>query len=285
MAGLEQAFTSANRGTTAPSESALRAFVERARSERPHVPCDDRALIEFVAATVASDAASDASLTDLAAGDLLLACACVARDAVALAAFEAELVPIVRATLGRMRAAAGDIDDVAQLVCLKLLVGDEKSPPRIGAYAGRSDLKRWVKAIAARAWIDHQRGNRREVLVDDELVFEEIARPDDPELVYLKQRYREELKEAFFEALAQLSDVQKNVLRHRHVDNLIVEDIAAIYQAHRATVHRWLAEARDELASSTQKILRKKLSLTSHEYDSLCRLVQSQLDWSISRAL
>lgn len=264
-------------------EDALDSLAARARLERPQVTFDTRTWIDFVVARLAPTTAP-AAIADLAAGDLLLAYACSIGDAAAIAMFEAELMPVVRATLGRMRAGAGDIDDVAQMVRQKLLVGDGKTSPRIAAYAGRSDLSRWVKAIAARAWIDHQRANRREVPVDDERVFDEIAQPDDPELVFLKQRYREELKEAFFEALATLSDMQKNVLRHRYVDNLVIEDIASLYQAHRATAHRWLAEARDELALTTQKILRKKLSLTSSEFDSLCRLVQSQLDWSLSRA-
>lgn len=283
---LEHAFVRSFIGSApAPSEAELRAFVDRASAERPGIACDEVALVAYVAARIGADVSPNAALAELRAGDLLLASACVAGDRIAHAAFEAELMPVASATITRMRAGTGDLDDVVQGVREKLLVGRDKGP-LLGAYAGRGDLARWIKAIAARAWIDHARGKHWEIPVGDEVVFDEVARPElDPELVYLKQRYGAELRTAFFEALAGLSDLQRTLLRHRHVDGLIVDDIAAIYQAHRATAHRWLAEARDQLADATQEILQRRLSLTSHEYESLCRLVQSQLDWSLSRAL
>lgn len=287
VGSLESAFVRGYRGSgTSPAEDRLQSFVARARCERPALSCDDADLVAYAAARIPGDGSPDEVLDELRAGDLLLASACAAGDRVAVAAFEAELIPVVRATIGRMRATAADLDEVTQLVRQKLLVGEDASPPRIEAYAGRGDLARWVKAIAARAWIDRKRGKQWEVPVGDEVVFDEVAKPElDPELQYLKHRYGEELRAAFFEALGQLTDLQKNVLRHRYVDGLIVEDIAAIYQAHRATAHRWLAEARDELATATQRILEQRLALATGEYESLCKLVQSQLDWSIARAL
>jgi predicted DNA-binding protein (UPF0251 family) len=77
----------------------------------------------------------------------------------------------------------------------------------------------------------------------------------------------------------------KNVLRFRHVDGLTVEEIAALQRVHRGTVHRWLADARDQLARRAEALLRARLSIGADEYDSLCRLVESQLDWSLAKDL
>jgi RNA polymerase sigma-70 factor (ECF subfamily) len=261
------------------------ATVARARAERPTLAVDDAAFVAYLAARVPADGDPAAALAELRAGDLLLACACAAGDRGALAAFEAEHMPVAVAAVRRMRASDAEVDEVCQTLRERLLVGAGGSPPRIADYLGRGDLGRWVKAIAVRAYIDRTR-NRREVVARDQEVFDQVVAGGlDPELAVIRERCAETLRAAFFAALGELTDLQRTLLRHRHVDGLAVDDIAAIYQVHRATAHRWLADARDVLAAGTQERVARELGLDTGEYASLCRLVNSQLDWSLSRAL
>jgi RNA polymerase sigma-70 factor (ECF subfamily) len=59
--------------------------------------------------------------------------------------------------------------------------------------------------------------------------------------------------------------------------------IGALYGTHRATAARWVAAARDELATRTRDELRRRLSLSHQEVDGLIRWVQSQLELSLQR--
>jgi RNA polymerase sigma-70 factor (ECF subfamily) len=272
-----------DRATLAP---ALAAFVDRARAERPVVTLADAELVGFLAARIDRDADPVIAAAQVRAGDLALAAACAVGAPDALARFEAEILPIAAAAVRGMRAAEADVDEVVQRVRARLLVREGKRAPRIADYAGRGDLARWVKATAIRIYLNQIRDERREQPVGDDDMLDELARPElDPELAYLKQRYRAELRAAFADAVGELPDTDKNLIRFRHVDGLTVEEVAAVFRVHRGTAHRWLADVRDRLARRTEQLLRERLALTAAEYDSLCRLVDSQLDWSLSRDL
>ena len=270
----------------APLARALSELVDRARVERPGLTIDDTELAGFLAARIDADADPVAAAGGAHAGDLALACACARGVAAALTAFDAEVLPAAAAAVRGMRANDAEVDEAVQRVRERLLVADGDRPPRIADYAGRGDLSRWVKATAVRTYLNQIRSARREVPVGDDQVFDDLARPDlDPELAYLKRRYRAELRAAFVDAIGELSDTERNVLRFRHVDGLTVEEIAKLHRVHRGTAHRWLADARDRLTRRTEELLRARLSISGAEYDSLCRLVESQLDWSLSKDL
>ena len=285
-----EAFGAIWTGEPAPDRAELAAALaglgERARAERPGHAVDDVELARLAAARIDRDADPLAALAAIRAGDLALAGACARGDAAALAAFDAEVLPAAAAAVRGMRAGDAEIDEVVQRVRARLLVRDGDRAPRIADYGGRGDLARWVKATAIRTYLNQIRAVRREVPVGDDQVFEDLARPAlDPELAYLKRRYRTELRAAFSAAVAELSDTQKNVLRFRHVDGLTVEEIAALHRVHRATAHRWLGEARDRVARRAEELLRARLAISAAEYASLCRLVESQLDWSLATDL
>jgi RNA polymerase sigma-70 factor (ECF subfamily) len=285
-----EAFVASWAGGTAPDRAALgpalAAFVDRARAERPVVTLPDAELVGFLAARIDRDADPVVAAAQVRAGDLALAAACALGVPDALARFDAEVLPIAAAAVRGMRAPDADVDEVVQRVRTRLLVRDGKRPPRIADYAGRGDLARWVKATAIRIYLNQIRDARKEQPVGDDQVLDDLARPElDPELAYLKQRYRGELRTAFSDAVAELPDTDKNLIRFRHVDGLTVDEIAAVFRVHRGTAHRWLADVRARLARRTEHLLRARLALTAAEYESLCRLVDSQLDWSLSRDL
>ena len=218
------------------------------------------------------------------AADLWLAQACAAGDPAALRAFDRQLLGVLGAALGKLGLVADQRDEVAQELRARLLVAQGGEPPRIAEFSGRADLRTWLRTAAVRAGIDLLR-RRREVALDDE---EELALPvlgDDPEVQYLKEHYRAELKAAVAEGLAGLPPRQRLLLKYHHVDRLGVERLGALYQVHHATAARWLHAARERLAGEVQRRLGQKLGISPSELRSVARLVESQLDLSLRRLL
>jgi len=273
----------------APVDALARAaarLVTRAGGERPELTVDGDALIAHAAGHLDDGADPVAALDGLRAGDLALAHACAAGDAGAVAILDRLLADVGSAAIRSLRGTDSDRDEVVQEVRARLLVADGARRPRIADYAGRGELGRWLKATVARTYLNRVRGVRREVAADDQRVFDEVMRPEvDPELAYLKRRYGAELKAAVGDAIGQLADADKNLLRFRFVDGLTIDEIGAIHRVHRATVHRRLADARDRLRDRVETLLRERLGLSGAELDSVFRLVASQLDVSLSRVL
>jgi RNA polymerase sigma-70 factor (ECF subfamily) len=219
------------------------------------------------------------------AADLWLAQACAAGEPAALRAFDQQyLVPMVGA-LGKLGLSADQRDELAQELRARLLVAAGGEPPRIAEFSGRADLRNWVRTAAVRAGIDLLR-RRREVALDDEDELEALpGLGDDPELQYLKEHYRAELRAAVAEALSRLTARERLLLKYHHVDRLGVARLGALYQVHHATAARWLHAARDKLADEAQRLLGARLGMSPSELRSVARLVESQLDLSLRRLL
>lgn len=219
------------------------------------------------------------------AADLWLTLACAAGDPAALRAFDQQyLAPLVGA-LGKLGLSADQRDEVAQELRERLLVADGGEPPRIAEFSGRAELRTWMRTAAVRAGIDLLR-RRREVPLDDEDELEALPiLGDDPEVQYLKEHYRTELRAAVAEALEALPARDRLLLKYHHVDRLGVERLGALYQVHHATAARWLHAARERLAAEVQQRLGQRLGMSPSELRSVARLVESQLDLSLRRLL
>ena len=66
---------------------------------------------------------------------------------------------------------------------------------------------------------------------------------------------------------------------------LAQNEIARILGVHESTVSRRLAAACGEVLAKTKQILRQRLGISSAEFESLERDLQSQLDVSLEEAL
>ena len=64
-----------------------------------------------------------------------------------------------------------------------------------------------------------------------------------------------------------------------------LEHIGARYDAHRATVARWIASAREQLLDAVRRGMAKRLQVPVEDVDSLLVVVRSRLDLSIARFL
>ncbi|MBT8491660.1 MAG: sigma-70 family RNA polymerase sigma factor [Deltaproteobacteria bacterium] len=268
-----------------PLAVALGETIAAARSAHPQIAVDDPTFAAYLAERLDPDAGPGVQLGKLDAPDLYLACGCLHADPVAVADFDGEPMSVVIPAIRGMRGDLAAAEDIAQEIRERLLVGGGERGPRIADYKGRGRLKRWVKAIAVRTFLNNKRGQKREVLVDDEPVLDSLTEPSDPQLALLKDKYRAQFSTSFASAMESLSSEDKLVLRHAHIDNLRLEEIGKALGVSRATAHRRLIRAREALAKATEDQLGRTLGVSAGEVASIRRLVQSQVVVSVRRLL
>ena len=146
----------------------------------PTVQLAPEAFVPWIASRIPADAPSvEAGLARLRLTDLYIACACATGDRTAIGVFDATFI----ATAPRAS------EDVKQALREKLFVAEPGRRPRIVDYAGRGDLRRWVRAVAARMEIDAQR-RVRETPVDAALLEALVEPGPSPQLAQLKKESR-----------------------------------------------------------------------------------------------
>jgi RNA polymerase sigma-70 factor (ECF subfamily) len=221
----------------------------------------------------------------LHAADLYLACACARGDARALAAFEARYFAELPAYLSRFDANAAFIDEVRQVLRAKLFVAEAGSAPKIAEYSGRGALASWVRIVALRQATEMRRDPRARLVRDSEEDARALGPTPDPELSFIKRRYKGAFEDALRDALSALDSEQRTLLRLHFVDGLNVDKLGAMHKVHRATAARWVAAARDALLAGVRARLRERLRLRGSELDSLLALVRSRIDVTLSGLL
>jgi RNA polymerase sigma-70 factor (ECF subfamily) len=173
--------------------------------------------------------------------------------------------------------------ELKQHLRVKLLVGEGGAAPKLAQYSGAGSLSAWVRVVTMREVQMARRKVQREVPADD-LAAAAIDGAD-LEIGYLKQRYGAEFREALAHALQNLSARERNLLRLHYLHGKGIDQIAAIYHVGRSTAARWLIKIRADLFSQVQSHLMQRLRITPTEFDSLARLVRSQLEISITGLL
>ena len=232
------------------------------------------------------DAAGEASSSAKAvhAAELYLTAACAAGNPAALAVFDERYLGKVGVFLSRMRPQPAFIDEVRQVLREKLFTG---AVPKIAEYGGQGDLIGWLRVVTMRTALNMQR-RKTEVLdgrQDSRHGVGPAATYASPELAYVKEQHRAGFKAALEAAFAALSSEQRNLLRLHFLEGMTLHQVAVLSGVHRATVARWIAEARQQIMSHARSQLQDRLALDSGELDSMMGLLQSGLDLSIARLL
>jgi RNA polymerase sigma-70 factor (ECF subfamily) len=210
---------------------------------------------------------------DAHGSDLYLAFACSCGDVKALRYFDREFVARARGSICRINSAADFVDEAQQVLRARLLGPPE---PRILRYAGKGPLLAWVRIAAVRTALDLARSTRRAA---DELVEEHLLA--DVGIGELEtRRYRGALEAAIRRVFAGLEARDRNLLRMHYVDGLSLERLGALYQVHRATAARWLAELRGRIVEGVEGDMRAGLKLTPSEFQSVFRVARSELEAS-----
>jgi RNA polymerase sigma-70 factor (ECF subfamily) len=139
-----------------------------------------------------------------------------------------------------------------------------------------------VRVIALRAAIDLVRR--------DDAVEEPGETPDrpvtgDPEIDYVKQRYRKAFNEALRDAVAALPPEPRELLRVHFIEGRTLDQLATDAGASRATIARRLVAAREAVADEARRLLRARLNIGEAELASLAGVMRSQLHLSLPALL
>jgi RNA polymerase sigma-70 factor (ECF subfamily) len=255
-------------------EAALLGAVGRGQGAHSGLPADWEAFAAFLAERVPAEVDPVQALDKLHIEDLYLAWACARGDPVALATFERSLTAVPK-WLSSLRPESELTDEVKQALREKLFLGGG-GPPKILQYSGEGALEKWLKMATLRTaldLIDARRAGR----LPDEIAVAVGAAQYEPELDFIKERYRDDFSAAFREAFAQLPERTRALLRFQHLERLSPERIGAIYSVHRTTAARWLAEAHQQVLDGTRSRLMSRLKLSERECESLLDLLNSRL--------
>lgn len=265
-------------------EERLRDMCAEAERAWPDIDLPRAVFVEHLGDHLASAQSRSNGVDDAGTiADVYLACACGRGDPVALGYLEKHYLARIPAAVGHMRLPAATVDEVAQQVRAKLLLAEPGETPKIARYAAQGKLRGLIQLVAVRTAISFLRKHKRELPQAQEQLMALPDVADDPELGYLKARYRSEFRAAFAESVADLSARERNLLRLHLLKGVTLPALASMYSVHRATVIRWLAKARETLFAGTRRRMRKRLDVDNEEFESVMRLIHSRLDVSVQR--
>jgi RNA polymerase sigma-70 factor (ECF subfamily) len=214
--------------------------------------------------------------------ELQLAIACAARNGEALEIFESRYAPDLRATVERLGFDATSVDEAEQNVRAMLFVAAEGERPGILGFGGHGQLRGWLRAVASRAALRLTRGRRPAVPFDEAVHV--VAGEGDIELEYLKKTYGQAFESAFHDAFAAMPVSDRLLLKQRFRLGLTVVHLGELHAVHASTVSRWVTDARERLVAATRKTMMDRLGLPPDEMSSVLRLIQSEIDVSLSTA-
>lgn len=270
------------RAALAPAAERIARELAAAHARWPEARLADDELAATLAERLAAQPDVTAAVARLRIEDLFLARWCATGDPRAIAAFERAHASDFDGVLARFRRLPLSEDELRQALRIKLFVG---ASPRIGNYSGFGFLQNWLRVTALRALVDIARtenARRLEELIDDDELTGFPA-PSVPGVA--SAEVTRAMKQAFARAVAELSPRQRNFLRHAHVDQLTLDQIAALYAIHRATVARTLAQAREALIATTRRELAALCGVSEDALESVVRAAASRIDLSLSRVL
>ncbi|MEM9193168.1 MAG: sigma-70 family RNA polymerase sigma factor [Myxococcota bacterium] len=263
---------------------ALESLYDQATAAWPGVKVEPAAFVQYLADRAPDLTDPIDALEAMHGVDLFLALACANGDPAAHRHFENAIVVGIGPAVSRIDKDPEFVREVEGEVRIKLLVANP-GPPRISSYLGRGPLRSWVQVAAIRTAYSLKRKVRKEPSENLDKIADQPFVGDNAELAHIRAESQAVFAEAFEKAMAELDARQRNVLRLYLLDEVSAEAIGRMYQVHRATVARWIARAQATVLSSLQRTFRSELKLSESEFNSLMRLVQSQLHISIATVL
>ena len=263
----------------------LAALYARGRAAHPRVVVSEEAFGRHLGRCACGGGPeSTASLAEIAAEDVYLACACAARARGAAAAFEARFGRVIRRAVSRVLDTADERQEAEQRAWQHLLVvegGD--GPPRISQYLGRGPLEKWVSVAAMRIAISFGRTESAERRLREKAIAETSG--VDPEALFSKGELRDAFESAVTEALAALKPRERLVMKLFLVSGMTLDAIGKSLGITRQAVSKTLARARETIVERVDASVQQTLKMTKEDLTSILRYVASQLDVSISRVL
>src|SRR5579859_3921424 len=183
--------------------------------------------------------------------------------------------------IARTDSSSSFLDELMQVVAMKLFVKTEERPPAIAEYSGRASLRGWLATVARRAALNLRRGKANQAHAELTSGVKQVGVAAGPDLALLKARYKEEFETSIRAAWAGLPEVDRSLLLLHLVNQVTLPQLATMNKVSRATITRRLAAAREALVEATRRDLVERLNVSPSEYESLVALLQSQLEVSI----
>lgn len=264
-----------------PFEQTVAEMYARAQSAHPDIAVR---IEDFVAHLARCGASVSADMSHSNVEDLYLACAALAGSPIASQLIREICAPAIERSLRRISKTHSIAEDVAQRLWDTLFVGAGDGPT-LAAYAGRGPVASWVAVSALRMALMTLRHERAEIRARQEAAVQHRLVTSDPEMAAIKDRYREQFQRAVEGAFEALDARDKMIYSMHFVDGLTLERIGAAYGVHHTTVIRWLRGARQKVIEGSKERLRETVPLDSGEFESLARLMISQIDLDPSRML
>jgi RNA polymerase sigma-70 factor, ECF subfamily len=216
--------------------------------------------------------------------DLYVACACMEGLPAALQAFDRGFRGDVGRAIARTDSSASFLDELMQVVAMKLFVKTDEGPPAIAEYAGRASLRGWLSTVAKRTALNLKRGKANRDHAELTSGIKDVGGAAGPDLALLKARYKEEFETSIRAAWVGLPETERSLLLLHLANKVTLPQLATMHGVSRATITRKLAAAREALVEATRRDLIARLEVSPSEYDSLMALLQSQLEVSIVHA-
>src|SRR5262249_54151843 len=140
-------------------------------------------------------------------------------------------------------------------------------------YRGRGPLAMYVRTTVVRLAINDANRARRDVELG-----EMLAAPNaDPELEYMRKLYAEHLVAAVRDAWTRLAAHEQFLMSLRIYDAMSIDDLARVYQVHRATAARRAAAARASFIAHVRAALRDRLAIGDTTIDSILRIISTSV--------
>jgi RNA polymerase sigma-70 factor (ECF subfamily) len=214
------------------------------------------------------------------AADLYLACACATKVGGAVEAFERAHGNGLRRAMARIERSEAFVEEALQLVRIALFVAE---PPVIGGYGGRAKLATWATTIATRTALGLRKARSGRSHEPIEGVAVGVAA--NLELDYVRERYRDDFRDAVRVAIERLSTKERALLRLHLGERLGIDRLAVVYGTPRSTVARWLATARATLMEEARREVQARLGVTPSELVEVGADLWSAIDVSLVRLL
>ena len=145
--------------------------------------------------------------------------------------------------------------------------GERKS--KLAYYSGRGSLGGWLRAVTNQLAIDGFRKMKRLVQIEEDREFENMAQissekdefksvvtaTENPEEIFSDAAAQKDVAAALKQAIDELKDEDKLILKLYYFDDLKLKDIGATFGFHEATASRKLARMQTEIRKSVEKIL------------------------------
>ncbi len=258
----------------------LAARISAAPEAWPGVVLPAATFLAYLGRHPPQDPGSRSAWERWAVEELYLCCACVAGDASAVLAFEVRFLPAIQRALRRNRLPDVMVEELAQELRVRLLVGRPGEEGLLARYGGLGSLSGWLGVVAARAAREALHHEKRYVLPGDDRIADSLA-SEEP----LVTTYREPFRRAVRQALADLEPRDLTLIRMRYVDGLTLKQMADTYRAHLTTVHRWIGAIQERLLAATRELMIADLGIDTEECESVLRMLQGHLDLTLTTLL